>query len=142
MFSVGLDVDTLLVSTVMVTLLNEIKLCARKLDYFLDPLSNLIERLFGKIQSFIINNRLFYIIYNNKIKMENEQLAGNFEYSDDLKEGFSEDLHISDHLNKYSKPKTEEEFGYYLAGLIEGDGYFGDNRIEIAFHKEDTFLAY
>lgn len=54
----------------------------------------------------------------------------------------AKNLFISDHLNKHTRPETDEEFGYYLAGLIEGDGYFGDHRFEIAFHKDDTFLAY
>jgi hypothetical protein len=39
MFSVGLDVDTL-VSKVMVTLLISIGLYAGKLDYFIGPLSD------------------------------------------------------------------------------------------------------
>ena len=59
-----------------------------------------------------------------------------------MSELISRDLHISDHLKKYAKPETDEEFGYYLAGLFEGDGYFGDHRFEIAFHKDETFLAY
>jgi hypothetical protein len=33
---------------------------------------------------------------------------------------------ISDHMKKHEKPLGEAEFGYYLAGLIEGSGYFGD----------------
>lgn len=33
---------------------------------------------------------------------------------------------ISDHMEKHEKPLTEEGFGFYLAGLIEGSGYFGD----------------
>ena len=53
-----------------------------------------------------------------------------------------EDFRISEHLNKHKRPENDEEFGYYLAGLIEGDGYFGENRFEIAFHINDTFLAY
>jgi hypothetical protein len=40
------------------------------------------------------------------------------------------------------KPDTDEEFGYYLAGLIEGDGYFGDSRFEISFHIDDISSAY
>ena len=118
MFSVGLDVDTL-VSTVMVTLLFIIGLYAGKFDYFLGPLR---LSLFGKIQ-------------------ENEESAGNLEISeeDNL---ISKDFHISDHINKHTKPYKDDEFGYYLAGLIEGDGYFGDHRLEIAFHKEDIYLAY
>ena len=31
--------------------------------------------------------------------------------------------------------------GYYLAGLIKGDGYIGERRIEIAFHKDDISSA-
>lgn len=54
----------------------------------------------------------------------------------------SNDLFISDHLRKHTKPDTDEEFGYYLAGLIEGDGYLGDRRIEIAFHIDDISSAY
>jgi len=32
------------------------------------------------------------------------------------------DSYISDHMCKHVRPETDEEFGYYLAGLIEGDG--------------------
>jgi hypothetical protein len=139
MFSVGLDVDTIFVSIVMVTLLNEIKLYARNFDYFLDPISNIFKILIGKIQTLIIYKRLFII---KNIKMENEQLAGNLENSNNLTNIISKDLYISDHLNKNNKPKTEEEFGYYLAGLIEGNGFFGVNNFEITFQKEDIKLAY
>ncbi len=38
------------------------------------------------------------------------------------------------------KPKlSDDEFGYYLAGLIEGDGHFS-KRLEIIFHEKD--IAY
>ena len=49
---------------------------------------------------------------------------------------------ISDHISTHVKPNTNEKLGYYLTGLIEGNGYFGDNRFEIDFHENDTFLAY
>lgn len=122
LYAVGLDVDTL-VSTEAVRLLIKIGLYAGKLDDFFGPLSFI---LFGKIQ-------------------ENEQSAGNLEDYDsiyELNKLIPDYLHISDHLNKHTRPKTDKEFGYYLAGLIEGGGYFGDHRFEIAFHKEDIFLAY
>lgn len=38
------------------------------------------------------------------------------------------------------RPKTEEEFNYYLAGLIEGDGHIGKNRIDICFHEDEIEL--
>ena len=118
MFSVGLDVD-ILVSTVMVTLFFIIGLYAGKFDHFFGPLR---LSLFGKIQV-------------------NEQSAGNLEISE-VDNLISKEYHISDHIKKNTKPYKDDEFGYYLAGLIEGDGYFGDHRFEIAFHKEDIYLAY
>jgi len=47
-----------------------------------------------------------------------------------------------EHLKKHTKPENDNEFGYYLAGLIEGDGYIGKRSIEIAFHISDIQLAY
>lgn len=49
---------------------------------------------------------------------------------------------ISDHLKKHEKPSGEAEFGYYLAGLIEGNGYFGNKGLEILFFEKDITLAY
>ncbi len=74
MFSVGLDVDTL-VSKVMVTLLISIGLYAGKLDYFISPLSN---RLFGKIWSLIIEPYSTKILIYFSSISENKQSAGNF----------------------------------------------------------------
>jgi hypothetical protein len=45
-------------------------------------------------------------------------------------------------MKKHRKPETDEELGYYLAGLLEGNGYIGDKRIEIAFHINDISSAY
>lgn len=37
---------------------------------------------------------------------------------------------------------SEEEKGYYLAGLIEGDGYFSPKReLSIAFHRKDRIAV-
>lgn len=50
---------------------------------------------------------------------------------------------ISDH-NKYHKDLLEDDshFGYYLAGLIEGDGCFERNRLTICYHEKDVAAAY
>jgi hypothetical protein len=82
-------------------------------------------------------NPFSFIIKNIKNQIENAEVIFNF--NEPL---ISEDYFISDHLTKHMKPKTDEEFGYYLAGLIEGDGYFGDRRFEIAFHMDDISSAY
>lgn len=47
-----------------------------------------------------------------------------------------------EHISKHKKPNSEDEFGFYLAGLIEGDGYIGKRSIEISFHISDSHLAY
>lgn len=49
---------------------------------------------------------------------------------------------ISDHVPIHKKPISDEDFGYYLAGLIEGDGTFSGNIIRIYFHINDAPLAY
>lgn len=64
----------------------------------------------------------------------------NFPISNNIPE-LSIDIPISDHL-LYKRPNNDSEWGYYLAGLIEGDGYIGDKRIEIAFHINDIQNAY
>ena len=49
------------------------------------------------------------------------------------------------HRPHHRYPKNDEELGYYLAGLIDGDGYISSEcsqpTITITFHKKDTFLA-
>jgi hypothetical protein len=139
MFSVGLDVDTF-VSILMVTLFPIIGLYAGNSIKFFGPLSKILT-LLGKIQTLERDHNY----KENFLNVVKEQSAGNlvyFESNNELKFLISKNMYISDHLNKHLRPKSDEEFGYYLAGLIEGDGYFGDHKFEIAFNKEDTFLAY
>lgn len=52
-----------------------------------------------------------------------------------------ENYKISEML-KFKRPFSDKEFGYYLAGLIEGDGSISSNKIEIVFHIWDVSLAY
>jgi len=51
---------------------------------------------------------------------------------------------ISDHVPTPAKITnlTNNEFGHYLAGLIEGDGWFGDKVLHIIFAENDISLAY
>ncbi len=41
----------------------------------------------------------------------------------------------------HTKPETDEEFGHYLAGLIDGDGYISKGQIKICFNILDLPLA-
>jgi LAGLIDADG DNA endonuclease family protein len=44
---------------------------------------------------------------------------------------------------KHLKPLNDEQFGHYLAGLIDGDGHFSSKQqLVIVFHKLDVSLAY
>jgi len=79
-------------------------------------------------------------VWENKTKSNKSIITNKIEYNN-IKE-YNELETISDHIFTHVRPNTNEELGYYLAGLIEGDGYFGEHLLEIAFHENDTFLAY
>lgn len=50
---------------------------------------------------------------------------------------------VSDHVPKHLKPLNNEQLGYYLAGLIDGDGHFSKiGQLIIVFSSPDAFLAY
>ena len=49
---------------------------------------------------------------------------------------------ISEHVPKHLKPMSNDQFGYYLAGLIDGDGWFSKYAAHIVFHSLDASLAY
>jgi hypothetical protein len=50
---------------------------------------------------------------------------------------------MSVHVPKHLKPLDDEQFGHYLAGLIDGDGHFSSQQqLVIVFHKLDVSLAY
>ena len=50
---------------------------------------------------------------------------------------------VSDHVPKHLKPLNNEQLGYYLAGLIDGDGHFSKaQQLVITFSYPDAFLAY
>jgi hypothetical protein len=170
MYSVGLDVDTFLVSLVMVTELIIIRLFAGNFIILIEKLSPPAFSVVGKILTSFSTNKLklFFSPSPNgqtelsKNVIENKLSAGNpFSFSigniiskinnvnENVEVLFDFDTplistanFISDHLKKHIKPESDEDFGYYLAGLIEGDGYFGDIRLEIAFHSDDISSAY
>lgn len=50
---------------------------------------------------------------------------------------------ISVHVPKHFRPVNDEQFGHYLAGLIDADGYFSKTpQLEIVFNELDASLAY
>jgi len=50
---------------------------------------------------------------------------------------------ISIHVPSHLKPISDEQFGYYLAGLIDGDGHFSSKQqLVIVFYLLDVSLAY
>jgi LAGLIDADG-like domain len=49
---------------------------------------------------------------------------------------------ISEHVPTHLRPLTDDQFGHYLAGLMDGDGSFSSYSATIAFHSNDVSLAY
>ena len=75
------------------------------------------------------------------------QSAGNFATSESTSETLchkTENVRpISVHVPTHLKPVNDEQFGHYLAGLIDGDGYFSSTpQLVIVFNELDASLAY
>ena len=95
-----------------------------------------------------------YSFLNGTVKKleQKRKSAGNILYikngtSETLRDGVVVDLEnvkrVSDHVPKHLKPLNNEQLGYYLAGLIDGDGHFSKaQQLVITFSSPDAFLAY
>lgn len=79
------------------------------------------------------------------------QSAGNAFKAQALKSGTSETIrnntetikNISIHVPTHLKPLNDEQFGHYLAGLIDGDGHFSSKQqLVIVFSSPDVKLSY
>ena len=130
MYIVGLDADTTaLVSLYMVTYILLFS-CMPETLYIFEIVFHLLLRLFKYQEKYTI---LFRSIQSEKEIREsnNKQSASNFN-----------NLKISEHRSLYKKLNNDEELGYYLAGLIEGDGNIGNRIITIAINYKDIKNAY
>jgi hypothetical protein len=94
--------------------------------------------------SYLINKLIKVIVTMLK---QISQSAGNFIYFND--ESTSETLRdksvikkISVHVPTHLKPITDQNFGYYLAGLIDGLGHFSKKQLVLVFNELDASLAY
>ena len=97
----------------------------------------------------------YSILINTVKKLKRwSQSAGNTWYLN-IKSGTSETLRnnteshieiikeISEHIPNHAQPLNDEQFGYYLAGLIDGDGHFSSQQqLVIVFSSPDKDLAY
>jgi hypothetical protein len=140
MFSVGMDVDILIFVSHFKILLYSGNFYS---NFLSPPISFLMitKNMVGTILKKIRNNNNIFI----------EQSAGNFRYftnatacNNNVYTKYSNLPKISDHVSN-SKTKNnfnDENFGYFLAGLIEGDGWFGYKNLHINFHESDVSLAY
>ena len=77
------------------------------------------------------------------------QSAGNFNFSTKASKvakntynKYTNSYTISEHVPKHKSDFTDNELGHFLAGLIEGYGWFGKKQLHIIFSEDDTSLAY
>uniref|UniRef100_UPI0023F3E28C LAGLIDADG homing endonuclease n=1 Tax=Cyathus striatus TaxID=68777 RepID=UPI0023F3E28C len=87
-------------------------------------------------------------IYLKKFNLPG-QSAGNFHSSTtasaSAKNTFNSSINlpkISVHVPKHKSFLKDSDFGYFLAGLIEGGGIFGFNYLQIDFYEKNISLAY
>ena len=128
MYSVGLDVDKLVFTE---------KILLYAGNSFLS--SPLVLVAFGIIC--LIHIELYFHMKG--------QSAGNFSFSAKAsavtKNTYNKYTNlpiISEHVPVHKSNLTTNEFGYFLAGLIEGDGWFGKKQLYIVFSQSDISLAY
>lgn len=137
MYTVGLDVDTI-VSIWAGNSPENIGLFAGNFLEIQFTYSTVVEKIWILLRTFLFKK---------------EQSAGNYFWLQHSLESFqmaffiSKDVVqkrelLSEHRPPHKKPTTPEELGAYLAGLIEGDGYFGNKSLEIVLHKDDIDLVY
>jgi len=78
-------------------------------------------------------------LYKNKIGTS-ETLCNETEKLGDI---YSKIKLISVHVPTHLKPANDDQFGHYLAGLIDGDGHFSkQQQLVIVFNSLDVSLAY
>lgn len=84
-----------------------------------------------------------------KVAGLSRQSAGNFSFSakatavtKNTYNKYTDLPSISEHVPKHKSILTKDELGYFLAGLIEGDGWFGKKQLHIIFAEKDISLAY
>lgn len=99
--------------------------------------------------NFSISNPLLFIGLGKIYLRPSEQSAGNFNIrtkatasSKNTYNSYSSLPKISEHIPKHNSNLSDLDFGYFLAGLIEGDGWFGFNQLHIIFSVRDISLAY
>lgn len=95
-----------------------------------------------------INCPLTFTVFG-KICFNKGQSAGNFAFSTkapavtkNTYNSYNNLPKISEHVSKHKSNLTDNELGYFLAGLIEGDGWFGNKELHIIFSESDVQLAY
>jgi hypothetical protein len=141
MFSVGMDVDKL-----VFTFWQYASLTQAEAD------KNL---LFAENFCYIASNPLIFIMLGKIFLLSSnatEQSAGNFSFSTqpsgatastkNTYNNYTKLPLISKHVSKHKSKLTLGELGYFLAGLIEGGGWFGKKELHIIFSEKDISLAY
>lgn len=96
-----------------------------------------------------INSPLILIMLGTIYLYNTGQSAGNFSFSTkatavakNIYTKYSNLPKISEHVPKHKSDFSDNEFGHFLAGLIEGDGWFGKKQLHIIFSEDDISLAY
>lgn len=135
-----------------------VKLINIDLSFLILPYAGNTQPLFTYEMRFWIFYSLGYFIYtkivtiliqgqsagNNSLWIGTSETTRNNIESNNITRSNSQEkiVAVSEHVPTHLKPQTDEAFGHYLAGLIDGDGASSKYRITIAFNVLDASLAY
>ncbi len=135
MFAVGLDVDKIVFTEKILLYAGNSCLCSPLVNY--NVRKNLHKKSGQSAGNFHFSTIPIFIKSKEKIATASAKaMIKNF-YTN-----YSNLPKISEHVPKHISNLTESNFAYFLAGLIEGDGWFGKKELHIVFAESDTSLAY
>lgn len=91
-----------------------------------------------------INSKGWYSdFFNQKLKSINESSSETLRYSSTKVNSTEHLKNLSIHVPTHLRPESDNNFGHYLAGLIDGDGHFSKAlQLVIVFNEIDASLAY
>lgn len=146
MFAVGLDVDRFVFT-------EKILLYAGKSSISSPLVFITLGKIYYSIPKKQIHTKNKFLfekrIIGEKQLILSRQSAGNFSFSTKatavIKNNYTNYFNlplISEHVPIHKTNLNDNDFGYFLAGLIEGDGWFGTKELHIIFSENDISLAY
>ena len=103
-------------------------------NYSIQYIINIVYRNIVTILYIWVNQQDKLLLFNNNNNKSSETTSNNT--------NILYKKEISKHISKHKKPLNDNELGYYLAGLIDGNSDFSKGYLIITYNIKDKSIAY